>query len=204
MRLLLAFWPLFALQADEEGFEKVFNGADLSGLKFMFSAPDHEPGRTFRAEDGVLVCSGQPVGYFRTAKSYGEFILRFDWRFVRPPDLEDDAQFEGNSGYLLFMQDEKIWPKSLEVQGMYRDVGGIIPMDVEAESQTDAEARERGRRPVGEWNSMEIVSKGGRITVTVNGALVSTVTRCDVCEGPIGFQVEGSEIHWRNIRIRAE
>ncbi|MBI4613330.1 MAG: DUF1080 domain-containing protein [Planctomycetes bacterium] len=188
----------------EEGFEPLFNGLDLAGFRFHLGDGSAEPGETFRVADGAIVCSGSPPGYMYTEGSYRDFTLRFDWRYARPEGLADDASFPGNSGYLLAIQEHKVWPKSLEVQGMNRDAGLIIPIEIEVEFSVDRAAQRRAVRPVGEWNGMEIQSRGGVVTVEVNGIPTACVRRCEAREGPIGFQSEGAEIHWRNIRIRVE
>ncbi len=41
----------------------------------------------------------------------------------------------------------------------------------------------------------------GNMTISLNGSVVSTVSDCELTEGPIGFQSEGAEIHLRNIKI---
>jgi hypothetical protein len=189
----------------EEGFKPLFNGKDLTGFKFFFDKKDHDPAMTFWARDGVLGCTGAPVGYLYTEKSFKDFTLRFDWRYVRPDGLADEAGFEGNSGYLLWVTEHKLWPRSLEVQGMNRDAGGILPIprSVKVEFKTDAEARLKARKPVGEWNSMEIDARGGKVLVRLNGALISTVSQHEYQDaGAIAFQSEGAPIQWRNIRIK--
>lgn len=40
------------------------------------------------------------------------------------------------------------------------------------------------------------------MVISINGAVVSTVSDCELTTGPIGFQSEGAETHWKNIRIR--
>jgi 3-keto-disaccharide hydrolase len=204
-RALLPFLLLLP-QDDEKGFVPVFNGKDLTGLKFQFEAKDVDPSKTFSVKEGTLVCTGSPNGYWYAEGPYRDFTLRFEWRYKRPEGLTDEEKFTGNSGYLLFVTEHKIWPRGIEVQGMNRDVAGIIPIACkeETKSTTDAEARKKARKPVGEWNSMEIVAKGGRIEARLNGTLVSTVTEHPFKEGAIGFQSEGAEIHWRNVRIREE
>ncbi len=201
---ILPFLLLAAPQGDEKGFVPLFNGKDLSGLKFQFEAKDVDPTKTFSVKDDALVCTGTPNGYWYTEKPYRDFTLRFHWRYKRPEGLTDEEKFPGNSGYLLFITEHKIWPKSIEVQGMNREVARIIPIECKDETKftTDAEARKKALKPVGEWNSMEIVAKGGRIEARLNGTLISTVTQHPFKEGAIGFQSEGAEIHWRNVRIR--
>jgi hypothetical protein len=189
---------ILALALQDEGFEKIFNDKDLAGWKFHGVTE-----KSFEIKDGTIVCSGKPAGYLYTEKSYKKFTLRFDWRYKRPEKLEDDRKFPGNSGYLLYVQEHKVWPKSLEIQGMNRDAGYIIPISMKAKWDTDKEGHKLAVKPVGEWNAMEIVAKD-TITSFVNGVKISVVTECELSEGPIAFQSEGAEIHWRNIRIREE
>ncbi len=69
----------------------------------------------------------------------------------------------------------------------------------------DTEARKRAVHPVGEWNTVEIVSKDGQVRSYLNGTLVSTVSHHEYTEaGYIGFQSEGAKIYWRNISIKEE
>ena len=199
MRTLLALLAVVgAGTAGEEGFQK------LEGFTYVFAKEGVDASKTFLAEGNVVRCTGRPYGYMVTKKSYREFTLRFDWKYTRPKDLRDDADFKGNSGYLLFVTKDEVWPRSIEVQGMNRDVAGIIPIKTKAKFTTDAEARKKARKAVGEWNTMEIVVKGGTIRASIIGTLISTVTEYEPKEGRIGFQSEGAEISWRNLSLREE
>ncbi len=52
---------------------------------------------------------------------------------------------------------------------------------------------------------MEIVSSNGEIKASLNGVLVSTVLEHEFTEpGHIAFESQGTEIQWRNIRIKVE
>jgi len=66
-------------------------------------------------------------------------------------------------------------------------------------------ARKKAVHPIGEWNTIEIVSKDGQVRSYLNGILVSTVSHHEYTEpGYIGFQSEGAKIYWRNISIKEE
>ncbi len=56
-------------------------------------------------------------------------------------------------------------------------------------------------KPIGEWNEYEITCDGGRITLRVNGEVLNEGANADIVPGKIGLQSEGSEIHFRNIRL---
>ncbi|MCS6861932.1 MAG: DUF1080 domain-containing protein [Abditibacteriales bacterium] len=183
----------------EVGFVPIFNGKDFTGIKF-FNVTES----TYTIRDGVLMCSGKPNGYWYTEKSYKNYILRFEWRYKRPEGLQNDADFRGNSGYLIHITGEhRLWPKCLEVQGMNRDAGIFLPLGgVKINHHRDDAAKRAAIRPVGEWNEMEILSLNGTIISRINGQVIAFGTDCDVRSGPIGFQSEGAEIHWRNVRIK--
>ncbi len=200
--------PARLAQDKEEGFEPVFNGMDWTGIKFFLGAKTNEETKTFSIVDGTIVCTGKPNGYWYTEKKYRDCTLRFDYRFARPADLQDDSKFSGNSGYLFFITEHKVWPYSLETQGHDRTVGNIFFIGAKAKeknkAKVDAEARAKALKPVGEWSSYEVVVKDGAITVSVNGAKITEVSSHEYTEaGHIGFQSEGREIHWKNVRIKA-
>src|SRR4051794_40802134 len=55
-------------------FRNLFNGKDLSGWVNVNTAED-----TWQIKDGVLICSGHPIGVMRSAKEYENFILHIEW-----------------------------------------------------------------------------------------------------------------------------
>ncbi|HPU57810.1 MAG TPA: DUF1080 domain-containing protein, partial [Verrucomicrobiota bacterium] len=86
---------------------ELFNGKDFSGWTF-FMRTNADPAKTWRVEDGLIKCTGQPFGYIRTEKDYRDYKLTVEWRFPQ----------QGNSGVLIHMRGEdKLWPTSLECQG---------------------------------------------------------------------------------------
>jgi uncharacterized protein (TIGR03000 family) len=184
----------------DAGFVALFNGKDLSGWKTVPEKAEN----TFTVKDGMIVVSGNPNGYFYTDKSYQNYVLKFDWRYKRPAGLEDEKKFLGNSGLLYHIQEpHKVWPKSIEVQGMNRDHGVLIPVSGArlANQKFDRPALEKARHPVGEWNTTEVTIKDGSVTAKVNGVQVSS-GNYDLPGGPFGFQSEGAELHFKNIVIK--
>ena len=51
-------------------FLDLFNGRDLAGWVNVNTADE-----TWRVRDGVLICSGHPIGVMRTERQYGELHL---------------------------------------------------------------------------------------------------------------------------------
>jgi hypothetical protein len=207
--VVLAAVSLGALAADdkkdEEGFTSLFNGKDLTGWKTFVDPKkkDVKPEDIWTVKDGVLICTGKANGYIYTEKSFRNCVIRYDWRYKRPDKVEDEEKFLGNSGLLVCIQGEpRIWPKCVEVQGMNRDHGKIIPVNgAKATSKFDREALKKVRKPIGEWNTTEAQIQDGNIIAKVNGTEVDS-GKADLTQGQIGFQSEGAEIHFRNIRVK--
>jgi hypothetical protein len=197
------------VNAAEERWTPLFNGKDFEGFAFHLGQEGADNNGTYTIQDGVIICTGKPAGYMYTKKSYSRYTLKYDWAFRRPEGLKDDKEFGGNSGCLIHIGAENalgVWPRCVEVQGMHNQAGLILPIprNLKCKLTDDKEARARSLKPVGEWQTTTIDVDGGTMTISLNGTVVSTVRDCELTEGPIGFQSEGSEIHMRNIRILAK
>lgn len=225
---LLAHGPAAAGDKDD-GFTAVFNGKDMTGFKYILQVgnkkttvkkddkdvvknePVVEKGddplkaskKTWRVEEGVIICTGSPNGYFYTDKNFKNMVVRYDWKFKRPANLKDDEKFGGNSGFLAHIQGEhKVWPKCVEVQGRNMDHGKIFYLGTKGGKATfDADALKKARKPVGEWNTTEMTFQDGKVSAKVNGAVVATGP-VEIVDGPFGFQSEGAEIHFKNIKVK--
>lgn len=195
---LVAVVVAFALSgnvtAQEEGFTPLFNGKDMTGWKVVLAGKGGDAAKTFKVEDGKIVVSGAPNGYFYTDKSYKNYVLRFDWQYPKK---------SGNSGLLVHIKgDHKVWPTSVEVQGMHTDHGRIFAIGgAKGKFDVNKEAQKKAIKGVGEWNTTEVICENGKITSKVNGTEVSSGSG-DLMEGPFGFQSEGVELWYKNIRIK--
>ncbi|MCI0464400.1 MAG: DUF1080 domain-containing protein [Gemmataceae bacterium] len=183
-------WTDPAMAGDkEEGFKSIFNGKDFDGWKIV---PAKGTDKTFQISNGVIVVSGKPNGYFYTDKSYKNYVLRFDWKFIK----------SGNSGLLVHIQEpHKVWPKSIEVQGQQNDHGRIFAIGgAKGQFKVDKDAQKKAIK-TGEWNTTEVTSRDGALTSKINGIEVSS-GKGELTEGPFGFQSEGTELQFKNIRIK--
>lgn len=199
-----------SLSAEEaaEGFEMLFDGTTLN--KWQGNKHDYV------TENGVIAVhpTEQGFGDLYTAKEYGDFIFRFEFKLtpganngvgIRAPGT-GDAAYEGMEIQILdhYNPIYQPWLKDYQYHG---SVYGIIPTQ-----NTDA------FKPVGEWNTEEIYACGSHIRVTLNGVVI---TEGDIREatangtydgnehpglfrpkGFIGFLGHGSELWFRNIRIK--
>jgi hypothetical protein len=196
-----------AEEDSEKGWITLFNGTDLDGWKFHFGKEGTDNDGTFTVKDGILICNGRPSGYMYTDKSYSNYTLQFELAFKRPEGLQNDSEFRGNSGCLIHIGEKNalgVWPRSIEVQGMNRQMGLILPIprNVKCTRTMDKEALAEVLKPLGQFNKVEIDVEGGDMVISINGTVISTVGECELTEGPIGFQSEGAETHWKNIRIQ--
>jgi hypothetical protein len=124
-----------------------------------------------------------------------DFTLRLDMRYVPYDGMQDEEEYYTNTGILMFVTDHQVWPKTLEVQGLHKLALSMFPIDAAAKFTTDVLARKRAMRPIGRWNSLEVVSQAGQVRVSVNGRLVTAVTEHEFRQpGHIGFQSEGAEV----------
>ena len=54
-------------------------------------------------------------------------------------------------------------------------------------------------KPVGEWNTMEVICKTNTIEVNINGVLQNKGTGLSISKGHICLQSEGKDIEFRNV-----
>ena len=193
------FVPLCSDGDDKDDWLPIFNGKDLTGLKVQFKNADKDadPAKTFSVKDCVLIVSGKPTCYIFTEKSYKDYSLTYDWRF--PEGSSPDS----NSGCLVHIQPPPmVMPKSVEPQGRYKDHGKLFFIRVKGEGTFDEAEHKKALKPMGEWSTTEVTCKAdGSISVKLNGMSVAS-GKSELTSGPIGFQCEGSEIHFRNIKIK--
>jgi len=196
----------------DQGPVRITDKMKLTHMDFFSADPQVAMGEVWRMEDGVLVCSGNPLGYLYTRQDYRDFTLKLEWRW--PEDKP------GKGGVLIRMTGlHKIWPKSLEAQINAGGAGDFWGLDGygltgPAERTRSLESPQFGsltnvkkikdvEKPAGQWNTYEIIAKGDTVTLIINGERVNKATGCDLDAGRICLTSEGSEIHFRNITLSA-
>lgn len=194
-------------RADEEGFRPLFNGQDLSGWVNVNCAPE-----TFTVRDGIIVSTGIPTGMLRTDQQYENFILEMEWKHIKPG---------GNAG--LFVHGDPLtapgtpFARGIEVQILdgrnsdtYTSHGDVFA--IHGATMTPDRPHPKGWarclpseqrcKPAGEWNHYRVESRDGTIKLSVNGKEVSGGTKCNPRRGYLCLEAEGSECHFRNIKIK--
>jgi hypothetical protein len=213
-----------AMPLDEAGFVNLFNGKDYAGWKFVVGigcAPPPEgcgkttPGKGLEVRNRVLRATGKEHILAYTEKQYKDFTLRFDFMALAPPDWagEDDIYYYANSGYHLLLQPENIfvWSRALTLRGEPRELlapiigNGAGPSSRAKAFTFDGDAMRRVSHGMNQWNTVEVVLKGGDLKAYLNGTLITTVTQTEfTTPGHIGIQMQGYPFAWRNLRIREE
>lgn len=208
----------------------LFNGKDLSNWVPVVRAGETADPGTWAVAGGVIKCTGAPAGYIRTAGSYKNYKLTLEWRWSGP-NLPADSQGRPrnrNSGVLLHASGpDTVWPRSIEAQlqqtnaGDFYDIGNVGFAELNAVREkavsaagTDAEAMRRAQgqrrvpksaasseKPVGEWNTYEILCSGDTITLRVNGVRQNRATKIGAGEGHIALQSEGAAIEFRHVKL---
>ena len=207
LAVALSTAPSGAAENAVEPKEKVmlFNGKNFDGLYRYVRGNQGDIDETWQVKPGgVLLCTGRPAGYIRTEKAYKNYKVHFEYRWPGRT---------GNNGILVHMVGEdKVWPKSLECQGMNRNQGDFFEIGgVEFNELKIGGHRVGGRRVVkygehnekepGQWNVYEVWCVGGTVRPYVNSKLMNEATDCSIKEGKIALQSEGVPIEFRNFYI---
>jgi len=195
-----------SILADED-FRPLFNGRDLTGWVPVNVAPE-----TFTVRDAMIISTGKPTGVMRTDRHYENFVIELDWRHLRPG---------GNAG--LFIWSDALpavgvpFTRAFEVQVLdghdgpnftsHGDVFGIWGATMKPDRPHPAGwmrclPSEKRARPSPEWNHYRATCQDGVLKLAVNGKEVAGASQCVPRKGYICLESEGSECHFRDIRIK--
>jgi hypothetical protein len=176
------------------GFVSLFDGQKLAGWR--------EPTDGYAIENGELVCRR---GHLYTAKQYTNFVLRFEFKLppggnngigIRTP-LTGNPAYAGMEIQVLDNSAERY--AKLKPYQYHGSIYGVVP------------AKRGALKPVGEWNSEEIVAAGSHIKVTVNDQVIVDADVADLKpkhaglhrqSGHIALLGHNSPVRFRNIRVR--
>ena len=197
------------LLSDKEkkaGFKSLFNGKDLD--QWIGNKKD------YLVENNELVVRPKQGGHgnLYTTKEYSDFIFRFEFKLtpgannglgIHTP-LEGDAAYVGKE--LQILDNTANIYANLKPYQYHGSVYGVIT------------AKRGFLKPVGEWNSEEVIIKGDDIKITLNGTVIldanfKEATKKGTLDGKdhpgltrnkghIAFLGHGSELQFRNIRIK--
>lgn len=213
--ILMSFFCLYTNAQDNE-MKPIFNKKNLDGWNSYLPSKgiNSDPDSVFAVRNEILHISGEEFGYIATKDIFRDFhlIAEFKWGETKhPPRLNEKR----DSGILYFVPNdvpEKIWPKSVEYQIQEGDTGDFWLIDsatilVNGKRTVPADylrVKKEGDNeyPNGEWNTVEIISRDGKLTHKINDKVVNRGTSPNITEGRILIQSEGAEIYYRKVEIK--
>ncbi len=201
-----------------EGFVPLFNGKDLKGWKGLVGDPikrskmnaktleaaqkkaDEEMRESWKVVNGELQFTGHGNN-ITTVKKYGDFEMLVDWKIINNNTLDGDAGI-----YLRGTPQVQIWDNANLRVGAQVGSGGLYN-----NKENESKPLKVADKKIGEWNTFRIIMKGDRVTVYLNGELVTDNVILEnywdrskpiFPEEQIELQAHGSPIAYRNIYIK--
>jgi len=183
---------------------------------------------TWTWTNGMVHCTGKPIGVIRTIKLHTNFELVAQWRHL---------QSGGNSGIFVWATPESIkaleqgkgrLPTGIEVQVLdhgyteqyekqskkkadwFTTNGDVFPtgsttMEPFPPTSPDGKRsfpRKNLSKGVGEWNHYYVRAINGEIRLWVNGEEVSGGTHVRPATGYLCLESEGAPVEFKELRIR--
>lgn len=199
----------------EGGFVAMFNGKDLTGWKGLVENPiarskmtpaelaqkqkaaDEQMRKDWRVENGNLVFEGKGFNNLVSNKMYEDFEMLVDWR-MEP---------KGDGGvYLRGSPQVQTWDTSRREVGAQVGSGGLYN-NVKNRSTPLLVAD----NPINEWNSFRIKMVGDKVTVYLNGQLVTDQVTLEnywdrklpiFDKEAIELQAHGTKLEFRDVYVR--
>ena len=198
------------------GFVSLFNGKDLTGWKGLVGNPimrakmsdtalqtaqakaDLKMKEDWVVKDGLLNYTGNLRGEnLATVKQYGDIEMFIDWRI----------QEKGDAGiYLRGTPQVQIWDTSRREVGAQVGSGGLYNNQKNVSKPLVV-----ADNKVGEWNTFHIIMKADKVTVYLNGILVTDHIALEnfwnrtlplFVKEQIELQAHGTFVSYRNIYLR--
>jgi hypothetical protein len=181
---------------------------------------------TWTWKDGVIHCTGQPVGVLRSKKPLTNFELVVEWMHEKPA---------GNSGVFVWVPEKSLeglergkLPHGIEVQVLdngyaeryekqnkkkpdfFSTHGDVFhvgtskmkPFPPTSPNGQRSFPKKNLSKSAGQWNHYYVRAINGEVRLWVNGEEVSGGTDCEPRTGFLCLESEGSPIQFRNLRIR--
>jgi len=223
--------PAPAAAADAPALPKaVIDGSGLGWAAMTEAdfAPVNCDPNTWRWTNGLIYCTGQPIGVIRSKKQYTNLELVVEW---------SHQTSGGNSGVFLWATPESIralekgdgrLPTGVEVQVLdhgyaeqyekehkkkadwftsHGDVfptgsTKLIPFPPLSPDGSRSFPRQNRSKGAGQWNHYYVRAINGEVRLWVNGEEVSGGNQAKPATGYLCLESEGAPVIFRNLRIR--
>jgi hypothetical protein len=215
--------------AAEDSLRKAFIDGSGPGWRALakddFTNVNTDPD-TWSWKDGVIHCTGSPVGVLRTTRQIANFELVVEWKFL---------QYAGNSGVFVWVPPKSLeslkrnqLPHGIEVQVLdhgyteqyekatgkkatwFTTNGDVFPVGSSkmkpfppvSPDGSRSFPRKNLSKGVGQWNHYYVRGVNGEVRLWVNGEEVSGGTSIEPRTGYLCLESEGAPIEFKNLRIR--
>ena len=220
---LLACSPAKNSSQGRKGWISLFDGQTLNG---WHTYGKKTTGAAWKVENGILFFNGSKKpstekgsGDLVTDQEFENFHFKTDWKISR----------NGNSGVIFWVQEDTAAYKQTyhtgpEMQILDNDghPDGKIPKHRAGNLYDLVAGTEGVVKPVGEWNTAEIISNRGKLDFILNGVTVLTTAYGDanwkqmianskfkqwpafgtVFKGHFALQDHGNDVWFRNIMVK--
>jgi len=182
---------------------------------------------TWSYKDGIIHCTGKPVGVIRSKEPITNFELVVEWRHLTSG---------GNSGVFVWaskdaltgLKRDALPPGGIEVQVLdhgyleqfekstgkkadwFTTNGDVFPVGTSKMTPFEPAApggqrsfpRKNLSKGTPEWNHYYVRAIDGEVRLWVNGEEVSGGTNCQPRSGFLCLESEGAPVEFRNLRVR--
>jgi hypothetical protein len=164
-----------------DGWISLFNGKDLSGWVKV-----HDVQAEVR--EGLLHI-GKGMGWLRTEREFGDFILEFEWRAL-------DEQYDSGIFFRAGLEG-KPWPdRSYQVNLRHDMLGGLVKgFKVVVPAETP-------KMPLNQWVKFRLEARGNKVSLDVDGERAWETDLVEPGKGYLGIQIEDKRFDFRNLRVR--
>lgn len=203
------------------------NGPDWRTLTLEDFVNANGDPETWTEQDGVIHCTGQPIGVARSKEQFTNFELVVEWKHL---------QSGGNSGVFAWAPEEafvdlergRLPRGGIEFQildhgyaeqyeqrtgkkaDFFTTNGDVFPVGTSkmtpfpplSPNGSRSFPRKNLSKGVGEWNHYYIRAINGEVRLWVNGEEVSGGKDCQPASGYLCLESEGAPVQFRNLRIR--
>jgi hypothetical protein len=179
--------------------EKEFENYHLI-VEFKWGEKTWPPREQAARDSGVLLhCTGEDGGF-------GPWMESFECQMI-----------EGGTGDLLVLGKKQKRSLTVEAEkrdGQYYYKSGAPAVTLEAgrfnwfgrdpnwKDVKGFRGDQDVEKPLGEWNTLECICQGDRITNRLNGTVVNVASKASHTRGKILFQSEGAEVFFHKIDLR--
>lgn len=199
----------------DKGFVPIFNGRDFTGWEGLVQNPiarskmsarklaaeqakaNEQMMKDWYIEDGVIGFKGEGYNNICTVKDYGDFEMLVDWKITNG----------GDSGiYLRGTPQVQIWDIARVDVGAQVGSGGLYN-----NQKHESKPLQVADNPIDEWNTFRIKMVGERVTVHLNGVLVTDNVVLEnywdrkqaiFAKEAIELQAHGEDLGFRNVYVR--